>query len=194
VAKPLISVEAIYDEALRVLDAEGADGLKARNLAARLHCSTRTLYEQVGNHEALIRGLVAHAFARIEPDFHEGETWQESTTSWCLALRDTLLSRPELARLMKREDRNVVVGYVNRLLKVLFAHGFEHELAVRSCRILAHATFSLTAADRRSPAGHDDPEVFDTTVAWLIRGMETMVSLAGASCRPSCNVIPPLLV
>jgi AcrR family transcriptional regulator len=89
---------------------EGADGLKARNLAARLHCSTRTLYEQVGNREALIRGLVAHAFARIEPDLHEGETWQESTTSWCLALRDTLLSRPELARLMKREDRNVVVG------------------------------------------------------------------------------------
>jgi AcrR family transcriptional regulator len=75
----LISVETIYDGTLRVLDAEGADGLKARNLAARLHCSTRTLYEQVGNREALIRGLVAHAFARIEPDFHEGETRQEST-------------------------------------------------------------------------------------------------------------------
>jgi AcrR family transcriptional regulator len=59
----LISVETIYDGTLRVLDAEGADGLKARNLAARLHCSTRTLYEQVGNCEALIRGLVAHAFA-----------------------------------------------------------------------------------------------------------------------------------
>jgi AcrR family transcriptional regulator len=173
VAKPLISVEAIYDGALRVLDAEGADGLKARNLAARLHCSTRTLYEQVGNREALIRGLVAHAFAKIEPDFREGETWQESTTSWCLALRNTLLSRPELARLMTREDRNVVVGYINRLLKVLFAHGFEHELAVRSCRVLAHATLSLTAADLQSPAGHGDLEVFDTTVAWLIRGMES---------------------
>jgi hypothetical protein len=75
---------------------------------------------------------VAHAFARIEPDFREGETGQESTTSWCLA------------RLMTRGDRNVVVGYVNRLLEFLFAHGFEHGL-----------------------------EVFDTTVARLIRGMET---------------------
>ena len=172
-AKPLISVDAIYDEALRVLGTEGAAGLSARNLAARLRCSTRTLYEQVGNREALIRGLVAHAFARIEPDFHEGETWQESTTTWCLALRDTLLSRPELARLMTPEDRNVVVGYVNRLLKVLFTHGFEHELAVRSCRVLAHTTFSLTAADLQRPAGHHDLGVFDTTVAWLIRGMET---------------------
>jgi hypothetical protein len=88
-------------------------------------------------------------------------------------LRDTLLSRPELARLMTPEDRNVVVGYVNRLLKVLFAHGFEHELAVRSCRVLAHTTFSLTAADLQRPAGHHDLGVFDTTVAWLIRGMET---------------------
>lgn len=58
-AKLLISVETIYDEALRVLDTEGVAGLNARNLAARLHCSTRTLYEQVGNREALIRGLVA---------------------------------------------------------------------------------------------------------------------------------------
>ena len=173
VAKPLISVEAIYDEALRALDAEGAAGLNARNLAARLRCSTRTLYEQVGNREALNRGLVAHAFAKIEPDFHEGETWQESTTTWCVALRETLLSRPELARLMTPEDRNVVVGYVNRLLKILLTHGFEHGLAVHSCRVLAHTTFSLTAADLHSPAGHDDLGVFDTTVAWLIRGMET---------------------
>jgi AcrR family transcriptional regulator len=173
VAKPLISVEAIYDAALLVLDTEGAAGLNARNLATRLRCSTRTLYQQVGNREALIRGLVAHAFASIEPDFHEGETWQESTTTWCLALRDTLLGLPELARLMTPEDRNVVVGYVNRLLKVLLSHGFEHEVAVHSCRVLAHTTFSLTAADLQSLSGHEDLGVFDTTVAWLIRGMET---------------------
>jgi len=47
------------------------------------------------------------------------------------------------------------------------------QLAVRSCRVLAHTTFSLTAADLQRPAGHHDLGVFDTTVAWLIRGMET---------------------
>jgi AcrR family transcriptional regulator len=45
VAKPLISAETIYDEALRVLEAEGVKGLTARNLASRLRCSTKTLYQ-----------------------------------------------------------------------------------------------------------------------------------------------------
>jgi AcrR family transcriptional regulator len=64
VAKPLISAETIYDKALRVLEAEGVKGLTARNLASRLRCSAKTLYQQVGNREALIRGLVAHFWRR----------------------------------------------------------------------------------------------------------------------------------
>ncbi len=53
-AKPLISVDAIFTRALELLDAEGAQALNARRLAGDLKCSTRTLYQQVGNREQLI--------------------------------------------------------------------------------------------------------------------------------------------
>ena len=58
-AKPLIPVDVIYEHALALIDAEGAEALNARRLAADLKCSTRTLYQQVGNREELIRALVA---------------------------------------------------------------------------------------------------------------------------------------
>ena len=47
-AKPLLAVETICDAALQLLDEQGAGALSARNLAASLRCSTRTLYQQVG--------------------------------------------------------------------------------------------------------------------------------------------------
>lgn len=67
--KPLLSADAIFDEALRVLAEEGAAGLTIRNLAGRLKCSSKTLYQQVGAHEVLVRGVVTRAFAQLEPGF-----------------------------------------------------------------------------------------------------------------------------
>ena len=63
--RPLIPAEVIYERALALLDAEGADALSARRLAADLGISTRTLYEQVGPREKLIRTLVARHFSRL---------------------------------------------------------------------------------------------------------------------------------
>jgi AcrR family transcriptional regulator len=63
--KPLLSADAVFDEALRVLAEEGAAGLTVRNLAARLRCSNKTVYQQVGTHDVLVRGVVARAFAQM---------------------------------------------------------------------------------------------------------------------------------
>src|ERR1700712_2518923 len=118
-AKPLISADFIYAKALAILTEEGLGGLTARNLTAQLHCSAKTLYQQVGNREQMLHGLVAHAFEQIEVDFAVGEDWQSSVMSWSLALRNTLCERPDLGRLITVGDRDVVVRYVNRLIKVL---------------------------------------------------------------------------
>lgn len=172
-AKPLISADFIYARALEILTEEGLSGLTARNLTASLHCSAKTLYQQVGNREQLLRGLVAYAFETIEVDFPVGEDWQSSVTSWCLALRNTLCERPDLGRLITLSDRDVVVRYVNRLIKVLITDGFPQDLAIDSCRVLSHATVSMTLTDLATPAEPDRPEFFATAVRWLIRGIES---------------------
>jgi AcrR family transcriptional regulator len=172
VAKPLLSVEAIYDEALRVLATDGAAGLNARNLSSRLRCSTKTLYQQVGNRDALVRGVVARAFGSIDIDFSTDMDWQDSVRTWCHALRSALTARPDLCSLMTTADRGVVIGYVTQLIRVLTRHGFSHDDAIRACGILVHVTLSMTLADMAAPGQWDDPAVFDTTVRWLIDGME----------------------
>jgi AcrR family transcriptional regulator len=171
VAKPLLSVDAIYDQALRILDAQGAAGLTIRNLATRLRCSNKTLYQQIGNRDALVRGVVARAFAAIDLDFAAGAEWQDGVRSWCLALRGALFERPDLCTLMTTADRDVVISYIGRLMEVLEAHGFSHREAVHAGGILAHVTVSMTLADVAAPGQWDDPRVFETTVGWLVAGM-----------------------
>ncbi|WP_166903548.1 TetR/AcrR family transcriptional regulator [Mycobacterium sp. DL440] len=169
-AKPLLSADAIYDEALRALAAEGPAGLMARNLSARLRCSTKTLYRQVGNREELIRGVVSRAFASIELDFSTDTSWQDSVRSWCQALRGALVQRPSLTSLMTVADSDVVITYVTRLIRVLKQYGFTEKEAVDACNVLVHVALSLTVTDM---AVHEDtPEIFDTTINWLIQGME----------------------
>jgi AcrR family transcriptional regulator len=170
VAKPLLSVDAIYDEALRALATDGPAGLAARSLAARLRCSTKTLYRQVGNREDLVRGVVSRAFASIELDFSTDTSWQDSVRSWCQALRSALVQRPGLTSLMTIADSDVVIIYVTRLIRVLKRYGFAEKDAVDACNVLVHVALSLTVTDM---AVHEDkPEIFDTTIDWLIQGME----------------------
>lgn len=171
VAKPLLSAEAIYDEALRVLGTDGVAGLTARNLSSRLSCSTKTLYLQVGNREALVRGVVARAFASIDLDFSTDTGWRDSVRTWCHALRAALVARPDLCSLMTTSDRGVVIEYVTRLIRVLTGHGLSNDEAVRACGILVHVTLSMTLADMAAPGEWDEPDVFDTTIQWLITGM-----------------------
>lgn len=169
-AKPLLSVDAIYDEALRALATDGPAGLAARSLSARLRCSTKTLYRQVGNREELVRGVVSRAFASIELDFSTDTSWQDSVRSWCQALRNALVQRPGLTSLMTIADSDVVITYVTRLIRVLKRYGFSEKEAVDACNVLVHVALSLTVTD---VAVHEDkPEIFDTTIDWLIQGME----------------------
>ena len=174
--KPLLSADAIFDEALRTLADEGAAGLTIRNLAGRLRCSNKTLYQQVGSHEVLMRGVVARAFTQLELAFSADAAWDVAAESWCMALRAELLDHPDLCKLMTTDDRNVVVAYVGQLMEVLERNGFTHSQAIRAGGILAHVTLSMTLSDVAAPGQWDDPRVFATTVGWLIQGMAQMRS------------------
>jgi AcrR family transcriptional regulator len=180
VPKPLLSADAIFDEALRLLAEEGAAGLTVRNLAARLRCSNKTLYQQVGAHEVLVRGVVARAFAQLELAFSANAAWEVAVESWCMALRAELLDRPDLCKLMTTADRDVVVDYIGQLMVVLERNGFTHSQAIRAGGILAHVTWSMTLSDVAAPGQWDDPRVFATTVQWLIHGMAGMRSQASS--------------
>lgn len=154
-AKPLIPRETIYQKSLELLDSEGIEALSARRLAAELRCSTRTLYDQVGKRYDLIRQLITYHFSQLELEFIEQDRWQSSAENWCSAIRNLMLAHPNLSRMMKLEDRHIIVEHVNRLLKILIAAGFSRALALRSCRVLIHTTMSLTSSELEMPPMED---------------------------------------
>lgn len=198
-AKPLLSVDAILDRALLMLDEHGVEGLSARNLAASLKCSTRTLYEQVGKRDELIGQLFARYFARLQLEFERHERWQDTAYSWASVLRTALLAHPNLSRLNAADHRASVADYASELLRSLLKAGFPEELALRSCRALVNVVFAMAllelskplgypAQKRRSRAeirfedmivgkagskqGSHAPQVFENVICWTIDGIE----------------------
>ena len=171
-----LTADLIYAEALRILDEEGLDGLHARRLTTRLSCSTKTIYQLVGNREAMVRGVVARAFAEMDLQFRPSPDWQTSTKDWARTLHGELLARPYLGTLMTPADREATVAYVVRLVHVLTEHGFRGRDAVAVAGNVCHWTISTTLLDLRAPGEWDHPERFESTLDWLVRGIEQATS------------------
>jgi AcrR family transcriptional regulator len=178
----LIPVEKIYARALELLDAHGIEALQARRLAADLKISTRTLYQQVGNREQLIRALVARHFSRLRLEFREYDTFENTALHWCLALHDTLRSHPHLTELMAIDDRKAVEGYVGDLVKAALREGYSRKTAVECCRALVNVTINHTIIEVRalrepehSPGTAGEvakiEKNFPMTIRWILAGV-----------------------
>jgi AcrR family transcriptional regulator len=181
-AKPLIQVEAIYARALELLDIEGSAGLTTRRLATDLKISTRTLYQQVGSRDRLIRALVARHFSQLRVDFHELAEWEDTALHWCLSLREALYAHPYLTELMTVEDRGAIMDYVSELVEVTLRQGIPQDLAVECCRALVNLTINHAIVEVR---GSHQPELsrestsesaliernFPMSVRWILSGV-----------------------
>ncbi|WP_329407867.1 TetR family transcriptional regulator [Nocardia vinacea] len=181
-AKPLIPAEAIYERALELLDAEGTEALSTRRLAADLRISTRTLYQQVGNREQLIRALVARHFSLLRLEFHEHEDWETTAVQWCLALHDALRAHPYLTELMTIDDRSAVMDYVHEMVNATLREGIPPLLAVDCCRALVNMTINHTIvevrglreprlSERSEQEFEETEENFRMSIRWLLAGV-----------------------
>jgi AcrR family transcriptional regulator len=172
----------IHEHALALIDAEGAHALNARRLASDLKCSTRTLYQQVGNREELIRALVGRHFSQLQLDFHEYDTWESTAVQWSLALHDALQAHPFLTELMNVDDRGAVTSYVDKLLKSLVQAGIDRRLATDCCRSLVNTTINHTIVEaqalRQAPTGRAGgldakkrQQSYLRTIDWIVAGV-----------------------
>ena len=94
-----ITPEKLADAAVRVIDAEGLDGLTVRRLAQELGIGTMTLYWYVQNKDEILdlvgdRLLAAAAFPSLEQD------WQVSVRQGAAAVRGALLSHANAVPVM----------------------------------------------------------------------------------------------
>ena len=198
--KPLLDTQTILDVALELIEDPGPKAFSARRLAARLQCSTRTLYEQMGKRDQLIQALLDHHFVNSVPVLPAETAWPEQITLWSHSLRHAILARPGLAQHLTPENRPALIEFTRPLLERLIAEGFTGEKAVEVCRSAAYVVISLTLGEiatqshrylepaasdnplthlltvganktERSPDGTAPPAVFEQTLAWLVAGI-----------------------
>jgi len=199
-AKPLIPVELIYERALALLDAEGSSALTTRRLAAELKISTRTLYQQVGSREQLIRALVSRHFSQLRLDFHDYGDWEATALHWCTALHDALRVHPYLTELMTVDDRNAVMAYVDELVNATLREGIPRKLAVECCRALVNLTINHSIVEVR---GMREPKLsrnsaaesarieknFPMSVRWILAGVRQEAESTTRGRRRSAGAV-----
>ena len=167
-----LTAEQVYDECLAILDEEGLKGLNARHLTHRLACSTKTLYQLVGNRDAMVRGVVAHAFAGMDLEFRPGarlaDEHQELVADAALgAAGPALPGQPDDPRGPRRHGRlRGAPGRRPGRARV------PARFAVEVAGNVGHWTIGSTLLDLRAPGEWDQPERFEATLDWLVRGID----------------------
>jgi AcrR family transcriptional regulator len=186
-ASPRTTIEAIYDRALAIIDADGVEALSARRLAADLRVSTRTLYKRIGNRDSLIRAVTEQHFATVRLRDCTGELWEAAALSSCTALHDALCAHPHLTSLMSEIERKEILNDVGGLVALAVADGIAHETAVQCCRTLVNIAINDAIAQARyaqacrlpCASGATKPGAglaFDEAVMWILAGIRAGTS------------------
>ena len=125
-----LSKQRVVDEAIRLADREGVDGLSMRRLAATLGAGAMSLYHYVANKEELLDAMVDIVFQEIELPPQETD-WQSALRQRAVSARQVLARHPWAVGLM---ESRTSPGPAN----------LRHHEAVTAC--LRRAGFSVVMA------------------------------------------------
>jgi TetR/AcrR family transcriptional regulator, tetracycline repressor protein len=133
-----LSERRIAEAALRLVDAEGIDGLSMRKLAQDLGVAPMSLYTHLADREAVLEATVQLMLAEIEvPD--EGLDWRDTIRQIMRSVRAVGLRHPNAAPLINRFPPRTLdaLGFVEAGFRAFRRAGFDDESTARCYRALA---------------------------------------------------------
>ncbi len=93
---PVLSRERIHAGALRIVDADGLDGLSMRKLAAELGVRAPSLYGHVASKEELLHSVANDVMSHVDTSAFADGDWQLGLRVWARSYRDALARHPNL--------------------------------------------------------------------------------------------------
>lgn len=107
-----LTLEAIVDAAVALVDERGYDALTMRELAARCEVGVMTLYGYVRTKEELLAAIADRLFTDLDLQPATGEVaWQEHVKTVFRAVRATFVAHPELAEVVAKLHTNAQGSY-----------------------------------------------------------------------------------
>jgi TetR/AcrR family tetracycline transcriptional repressor len=154
-----LTQEAIVDAALRVLDAEGLDGLSMRRVGEELDTGAASLYWHVGSKDGLLDLIFDRVIGEQQVPDPEPERWQEQLKEVARTARATILRHRDIVRI---SIGRIPMGpnalrYEERLLALLRGGGVPDELAVAGSQLLFSVVNGFTM-DETGEGGEPRPE------------------------------------
>jgi AcrR family transcriptional regulator len=154
-----ITREAIVEAAMRVLDAEGLDGLSMRRVADELDTGAASLYRHVGSKDGLLDLLFDEIIGEQHVPDPDPERWREQLKEVARTMRATILRHRDVVRI---SIGRIPMGpnaltYSERVLAILRGGGVPDPLAVLGHHLLI-ATVNGYTLDETGEGGEPPPD------------------------------------
>jgi AcrR family transcriptional regulator len=135
---PRLSRPAIFQAALRLIDAEGAGALTMRRLGAEMGVEAMSLYRHVSSKDALLDGIGEQLMAELEID-PEDRGWETTASRLSDGIRAVAQAHPAAYGLVGLRALNTVEAMrpVEALLAALREGGFPADRAIAAFRLLS---------------------------------------------------------
>ncbi|MFO1536420.1 MAG: TetR/AcrR family transcriptional regulator [Actinomycetota bacterium] len=155
-----LTADDVVEEAVRIVDAHGADALTMRRLADELGVAVTSIYWHVGNREELLDAVIDHLIEEMGTVRARGRGSHERIATLAHGLRRTLLARPQLIALAHERAQTTrmfqpVQAAIARELDVLGLTGADAERTLRALQV--HVVSSVLLERTVDRLGTEDP-------------------------------------
>jgi len=173
--------DEIFSAALRMIDADGVDGLSMRKLAHELGVEAMSLYHHVPNKQALLDGVVELSLSAQAPAGRPRDRWQDTVVAAVGSFRRALIAHPNVLPLVVAHPPTSPEAsrvYIEGPLRFLVSQGFtDHDagqlfeavFALSFGHALLTTNYPAIEAEGVPPVSFTE-ESFEHTVRVLIDG------------------------
>jgi AcrR family transcriptional regulator len=178
--------EQLFDELVELLLAEGFAHLTLDDLAARLHCSKRTLYALAGSKEQLVRAAVVHFFRgateRVEAAVADGDdpAWRVGTYLRAVATElapaspqffDDVAGFPPAAEVYERNTRAAARRVQEMVAAGVAAGAFRNVPPEFVADVVTAAMVRIQQRQVATATGLDDATAYNHLAELLLNGL-----------------------
>jgi AcrR family transcriptional regulator len=169
--------DRIVDEAIALVDAEGANALSMRRLAARLGTSTMSTYHHIPDKQALREAIAERIMADLaEPD--PGVAWDVALRELAWSFRSLTLAHPAVFQLLLDTPRPAALAAAaESTIKRLKAAGFSTEQAVIVFRTLIRYLLGVVVIEADIPPDEEHERTFSFGIDTLLRGIDAPIGV-----------------